>query len=209
MNQPVDRLSVQPFVLAGGLSSRFGSDKSRLVVEGKSQLQNLAESLEADIACRPIAILRHDSGVRLDYEPAITDLQISQGPLCGIATALACQLSALQTGQCDRPWALLVTCDHFAWSSTITDELLTTLNQSGRALIAAFEVDQRLHPFPSLWHCNLAEQVALAAASEDRSVVKFMQQTNRLATERMNDQGQLASFNTKEELANLRRQGSS
>jgi molybdenum cofactor guanylyltransferase len=70
-------------VLAGGMSTRFGSDKALAELDGRSLLARAVESLKA--MCDAVVIAGRDS----DLAPSISDWpRAGMGPLGGIAAAL-------------------------------------------------------------------------------------------------------------------------
>lgn len=71
-------------VLAGGMSTRFGSDKALAVLDGRTLLERAVASLKA--LCDAVVIVgRTDS----DLAPAIADWpRPGMGPLAGLAAAL-------------------------------------------------------------------------------------------------------------------------
>jgi molybdopterin-guanine dinucleotide biosynthesis protein A len=74
------------FVLAGGRSTRMGSDKALLRYAGRPLIEHAVESLKA-VGLEPYIV-----GVRPDlatYAPVIEDLHPGCGPLGGIEAALA------------------------------------------------------------------------------------------------------------------------
>src|SRR5437879_3536860 len=95
----MDRIPV--YILAGGKSRRFGSDKARAILDGKPLILHVADAL------RPIAssltVVADISGKYDDLAlTTITDLQPGLGPLGGLFTAL---------NDCRHPWLLLAPCD--------------------------------------------------------------------------------------------------
>jgi molybdenum cofactor guanylyltransferase len=70
-------------VLAGGMSTRFGSDKALAVLDGLSLLERAVASLKA--LCDSVVIVGRSS----DLAPAIADWpRAGMGPLAGVAAAL-------------------------------------------------------------------------------------------------------------------------
>jgi molybdopterin-guanine dinucleotide biosynthesis protein A len=88
------------FVLAGGLSSRMGTDKSALVFRGKSLLAHAIDVIRS--ATDTITIVGNPEIHIVDSVPVISDGIRGAGPLAGIAAALASSRS---------PWNLVLACD--------------------------------------------------------------------------------------------------
>lgn len=102
-------------VLAGGKSSRFGSNKAMQPFKGRTFLQHIIGQLEAYTSEVVIA------GYYPEYEnagiPVLKDIYGDTGPLGGIYTALH---------YCKTPWALVLTCD----MPFITNEIIEFMLES-------------------------------------------------------------------------------
>lgn len=74
------------FVLAGGASSRMGTRKEHLIIQGETLMERQLRLLRR--VCRTVAIIGSSMGpIRVDA-PVIEDLIPSCGPLGGLYTAL-------------------------------------------------------------------------------------------------------------------------
>jgi molybdenum cofactor guanylyltransferase len=74
-------------VLAGGMSTRFGSDKALARLDGRSLLERAVDSLKA--VCDAVIIAGRDSDPNAFLAPSIPDWpRAGMGPLGGIAAAL-------------------------------------------------------------------------------------------------------------------------
>jgi molybdopterin-guanine dinucleotide biosynthesis protein A len=104
------------YILAGGRSSRFGSDKARALFDGVSLIQRTAGALGAlgftVTVVADVAGKYADLGLR-----TIADREPDQGPLAGLSAAL---VDAASNGQ---SWVLLASCDLLnlkaAWIETL------------------------------------------------------------------------------------------
>ena len=101
MSDLLSSTEVTGVVLAGGLSSRFGSDKALHCIEGESFLVRSVHLLQS--LCKEVVV----SGNRQEYEEltkvqVLKDIYEGCGPLGGIYTAL----QTIRT-----PYALFLTCD--------------------------------------------------------------------------------------------------
>lgn len=91
-------------ILAGGKSTRFGKDKSRLEISGKRVIDHLVEILGA-FPFQSLAIVTAQGKGR-DWPkdvPALFDDQEGLGPLGGIATALRHLAAGILVTACDMP----------------------------------------------------------------------------------------------------------
>lgn len=94
-------LSTAGVVLAGGRSSRMGTDKAALVWNGKTFLERQIDLLES-LACEEIFIsVRKDQSLQVSRGRLLEDPIADAGPMVGIASALA-------ETHCDALWVIAV-----------------------------------------------------------------------------------------------------
>ncbi|MEP6921169.1 MAG: molybdenum cofactor guanylyltransferase [bacterium] len=92
--------SIEAFILAGGASSRMGTDKSRLLLDGQSFIHRIATKLSAVMPL--VTIVGHlpdDAGLIF---PSTPDVYKEWGALGGVHAALSA---------CRSEWAVIVACD--------------------------------------------------------------------------------------------------
>lgn len=135
------------YILAGGRSTRFGSDKARACVNGEPLIVRQARRLRA-IGCDVIVVAREsgryaDLGLR-----TIADLVADLGPLGGLRTALAHRGDG---------WLVLSSCDLIEIDRSWIDALLVVRDGKPDACAIAFR-DDRWQPFPGLYHTRLLSQ---------------------------------------------------
>lgn len=124
------------FILAGGKSSRMGTEKGLVLFRGKPMIKHLLDvlsQLECELGIIGHHMDYHDFGV-----PVYSDLIAEKGPLGGIYTALS---------NCRTSHALILSCD----APLITVETLKKfIEQAGYGLsVGVFE--GRVNPFPGLY----------------------------------------------------------
>lgn len=129
-------------VLAGGRSSRFGSNKALAMIDGHSFLHKSLEILKP--FCSRILI----SGNYTEYEeygyPIVKDIISELGPMGGIYTALK---------QAETPYTLFLTCDMPAVTGQLLEQLLEDNNQDD---IAVWQQENgTLQLFPSLFDSSV------------------------------------------------------
>ncbi len=88
---------LQAFILAGGASSRMGTDKSQLPLEGQTFTERIAETLRK--LTNSVSVVGREADARL---PSVADVYPQWGALGGLHAALAA---------CKREWAIVVACD--------------------------------------------------------------------------------------------------
>lgn len=191
---------VQPFVLAGGRSSRFGSDKALTEIRQQRQIDRICDTLEAQWGRKPILLCsRLTAGLHPDRE-ALIDAIENAGPLAGVSRALG-HLAADNS----RPaWALIVPCDQWIWPAELTALFLSGISCSAQAI--ALDADNELQPLPSLWHRSVSQTLAAAAGrAGERSLRGQLRQLHTLRLP-LPDRGWIAGFNTRYELEQLTRE---
>jgi molybdopterin-guanine dinucleotide biosynthesis protein A len=131
--------SCQAFILAGGASSRMGTDKSQLLIERQTFTERIADTLlkvtdSVTVVGRPLDA---------SSLPAVADIYPQWGALGGLHAALSA---------CNREWAIVVACDlpfvtselflHLA-SLRLDHDAVVPLQQDGRPqpLAALYRVD--------------------------------------------------------------------
>ena len=131
------REDISGFILAGGKSSRMGSDKGLMEFAGKPMIEHSILALKP--LCSSIQIITNNSEYcDLGY-PVHHDLIEDKGPLAGICTALSLSKTRLN---------LIVTCD----SPFITSALLSHLIEQAEdfdAVVPFF--DDRVYPLTAVY----------------------------------------------------------
>jgi len=151
----VDAISepIPSYILAGGRSSRFGSDKARALLDGEPLLCRVARSL----GDRPVTVVATSPGAYEDLGlRTIADPRPGLGPLGGLEAALR-----------DRGagWILLAACDLLG----LDPRWLADLERArGEAPAVAFR-GGHWEPMPALYHTDLLEAVQARLALEPRA----------------------------------------
>lgn len=102
------------FILAGGASSRMGTDKARLTLGGRTFTERIVNALGA-IAQELSIVSARPGSVELGL-PVIEDIHRDCGALGGLHAALSA---------CRAPWAAIVSCD----LPFVTGELFARLGE--------------------------------------------------------------------------------
>ncbi len=142
------------YLLAGGRSSRFGSDKARALVDGVPLLVAVARSLAG---AAPVTVVGREPGGYADLGlRTIADAEQGRGPLAGLEAALA-----------DRGagWLLLAACDTLG----LRLEWLELLHAARGAHRAVAFRGRHWEPLPALYHTELLAPVRARLAGEERA----------------------------------------
>lgn len=131
-------------ILAGGASSRMGSPKPLLLLDGETFLDRLIRVLGA--ACRPVIVV-------LGYHAAEVAAAMSQdgeattvvnpNPEGGQLSSLQCGLRAMPA-ECDA--AMFVPVDHPAVEESTVEALARAMGSGGAAIVIPRHEGQRGHP---------------------------------------------------------------
>ncbi|MEO8269812.1 MAG: molybdenum cofactor guanylyltransferase [Aureliella sp.] len=204
------------YIMAGGRSSRFGSDKARVEIASEPLLLALRRCMSQAGHAVEIVADRADRYENIGLQ-CLVDQQSGQGPLAGVATAL-------QHREQQRPgWLLLVSCDLFVWKPEWFEKLAKkamdlkqdsdgTLPQPACDSIAFVsdskdsdtkDIEQGWEPFPSLLHTRLLLQV-LANLQRGQYSLQTLFRTSRAVGIESSDNPQAWTFNTPEQLRALR-----
>ncbi len=211
------------YILAGGRSSRFGSDKARVRCGASPLLLVLRRTLIEHGHAVEIVADRADRYADLGIE-CLVDWHAERGPLAAVATALH-HREQQQSG-----WLLLLSCDLLVWREAWFEQLRAALQQfpssanqaatahepetaehvgSERRELAGIAFErlaaggrQQVEPFPSLLHSRLWPQAVALLGSQKRSLQSLFDHSSSLAIETQ-DSPQAWTFNTAEQLRAL------
>ena len=86
-------------VMAGGDSSRMGTDKASLLLDGQTLLQSVMATMQQLFPQVIVSVRQPRAGIDL---PQVCDEEPDGGPLAGLVASL---------GKIETPWAFMVACD--------------------------------------------------------------------------------------------------
>ena len=158
------------YILAGGRSSRFGSDKARASLHGRPLLRHVAAMLEP-VAARLTVVADccgkyDDLGLR-----TLADQQPGLGPLAGLHTALG-DLAP------EDHWLLLCSCD----AAVVRGEWLRRLiaGRSAEHDAVAFR-SSRWQPMPGLYARTALPVIAHCIHGRNRSMQNLLDQLRSIS----------------------------
>lgn len=147
-------LPISGYVLAGGRSSRMGTDKAFLQLAGKPLVAHAVAKLRH--ICAEVYILGSNPALAA-YAPLVPDLHPNCGPVGGIEAALA---------HTARDWNLILAVDMpFLPAAILHRWAVRTVGGTNR--VATFTVDGRPQPAVCLLHRQIAPSIAAAVALEE------------------------------------------
>jgi molybdenum cofactor guanylyltransferase len=142
------------YLLAGGLSLRFGSDKALVRIADEVLLLSLRRSLVEAGHDVFIVADRPDRYAQLEMS-CLVDRVAGAGPLSALATALEHRLNR------GDGWLLLINCDQVLWKTAWFDELCQSVADA--LSVVTFVADDRpsgiIQPIPGLFHTRLLSKV--------------------------------------------------
>ena len=149
--------NVTGVILAGGKSSRMGSDKGLLLINGRPMIQMIIDAMKP-LVKEIIIISGNDAYGELGYQ-VYPDIIKEKGPVGGIYTALS---------HAETEFSLCVSCD----TPYVTTKLLKKLieeSEGNRATL--FNYNGKLQPVISLYQTNV---VSLIKGYLDENRLKLM-----------------------------------
>lgn len=136
--QPTAINSIEGFILTGGASSRMGRDKARLLFEGQTFVQRIANELcSVTKLITMIGKASEKAGLNL---PSAPDVHKNWGALGGVHAAISA---------CRADWALVVACD-LPFVTAALFARLASLRDDFDA-VAAIQSDDRPQPLCALY----------------------------------------------------------
>lgn len=163
-------MSARPlYILAGGQSRRFGSDKARAEIEGEALLARVARVMGAGASA--VRVVAADAAAYDDmlYGVGVADIWPGEGPLGGLGSALAHRLKVDGPG-----WLALAPCDLLdpdaAWWG-----LLVARVEAGD-VAAAFRDEARWHPLVGLYHTDALGAVEALMARGERALWRLLEE---------------------------------
>jgi molybdopterin-guanine dinucleotide biosynthesis protein A len=141
-------IEVEGFILAGGASSRMGTDKAALTLNGESFIERTSRALSA--VAKRVSLVSS----RVDHEafglPVVGDLRVGAGALGGLHAALSA---------CRAPWALVVSCDLPFATAQLFSRLVSIASEEFDA-VAPVQLDGRPQPLCALYSAATCLPVA-------------------------------------------------
>lgn len=183
----------QAYLLAGGESRRFGSNKARALIDGVPNVVRLARALQALSWTVSLVAQFHDDYQDLGLE-TIEDYQPDSGPLSGVIAALKhCRSLGLDS-------CLIATCDLVPSDWRYLEAMEQRWTQ-GSTLAVVFE-SASFSPFPGIYASEAIDAAQAAWHSSSRSVREMHERLGpKVATMPWPIADRPPAFNTPEELA--------
>ncbi len=142
-------------ILAGGDSRRMGQDKAALVLNGRTLLDRVTDTMKSLFSNVIVSVRQPRAGVN---KPQVCDEQPSGGPMAGLIAGLQ---------QAGTPWVFAVACDMpFVTSGVVTH--LASLRNGHQAVVPV--VDGHLQPLAAFYATSALDAMRANLATGDKSL---------------------------------------
>jgi molybdopterin-guanine dinucleotide biosynthesis protein A len=169
---------IEGFILAGGLSSRMGEDKSHLRLGGRTFVEIAAGALGA--VAERVCVVGSRAGVEVHGLPVVRDLHEGIGAMGGLHAALTA---------CGARWAAVVSCDLPFVNGGLLARL-ASLRVDGSEAVAPLQDDGRPQPLCALYlaePCRAAAEELILAGELRPRVLLGRVRTRWVAHEELTD----------------------
>lgn len=186
-------MEVTGLILAGGLSSRFGTDKAEALYCGRTFIRIAYDLLKS--TCGEVVISGTDHQMKVHGITCLPDIVPFGGPMAGIATAVS---------QLTSQWLLIVPCDMPLLTPGIINANIKEARATGRTAVWKDE-SGKLQPFPMLLNrADAARAIAQLGQPAGLSIKALLQHLPYTAIPIPQDQLQyFGNINTQPEFEEL------
>ncbi len=147
-------------IMAGGGSSRMGTDKSMLPIKGKPLIETICEQLRGSFDQILISANEVDKFAFLGLE-VVPDKVPEQGPLMGIASALEASVNELN---------LVVACDIPKINMACINRMLTEAIESQADIVVPTTGEEKYEPLFAIYRKSALEAINKTLSSGKRKI---------------------------------------
>jgi len=159
------------YIVAGGRSRRFGTDKARALVGGVSLVCRVVEALKP--VASAVTVVAGEAGAYEDLGlSTIADARPGMGPLGGLEAAISDRVARFGEG-----WLLLSSCDLAEPDAALAEALLERIDES--AQVVAYK-GERWEPLFALYHTSLRGRVGQQLDAGQRAMWRFIEGVNHV-----------------------------
>ena len=178
------------YILAGGESRRFGSDKARALLWGEPLILHVVQAIAP--LTRSVAVVASAPGAYGDLGlRTLGDEEPRRGPLGGLVRALE---------DLDDGWLLLAPCDVIGLRPEWIATLWQARTETSRAV--AFR-DERWQTLPALYHRLTLPAARAALAAGERALWRVIEGLEAVALPLPDDWAEASAISTREDLEAL------
>jgi molybdopterin-guanine dinucleotide biosynthesis protein A len=185
----MDKLPV--YIVAGGRSRRFGSDKARALLSGVPMIRRVADAL--DPISQSVTVVASTAGVYKDLGlMTIGDLRPCLGPIGGLDAALADRVARHGKG-----WLLLASCD---LTSPRADWVRCLMGHvKPNAVTVAFK-GERWEPLFALYHTSIRGKIRRQVDTGFGALWRLIEQTQHVEVPLPDGMSGVTQINTRHDM---------
>lgn len=191
---PGTRPMATAIIMAGGRSSRMGTDKSLLPVDGQPIIGSICERLAKRFDQILISANEPEKLAFLGLE-VIPDRIPGQGPLMGIASAMEASSSELN---------FVVACDIPRMHIALVEEMLAEADRSGADVVVPMTGSEKYEPLFAVYRKSALEAINKVLSSGGRRISDIFALC-RVKYIRLSDADRLRNLNTPAEYEEFRK----
>ena len=155
--------NISLIILAGGKSTRMGTDKALLKYQGKTFVQILYDNLNS--ICSELIISSNNPEIKIEGAKTVADEIKNIGPMGGLYTCL--KYSKTENN-------IVVSVD----TPFVSAKLLTEIyEQTQNYDISIVEHEKKVHPLIGVYHKNVVKILESELKSEKYKVIRFLEKT--------------------------------
>jgi len=186
--------NIQAYILAGGKSSRMGTEKGLVSLQGQPFIEHIIRTLK-NITSN-ISILSNNNLYNHLGFPVFADIEKEKGPLGGIHTGLV---------NSNKEYNLFVSCDIPLINTQILNHLIAGINHSNNTFIASHGSNKE--PLCGIYSKKNTALIKKLLDKNELSVHKALEHLNAkyidVSTEPFYNKNIFYNINSKEELKKL------
>jgi len=165
-----DNFTFEAFVLAGGKSSRMGTDKGLMDFQGRKMIEHVLQSLKIS---QRITIITENGDYKQFGFPVCTDIYKNCGPLGGIQSALF---------NSNADWNIIASCDLPFVTSDFFKFLLEKINKTfAHAIVPVHE--NKSEPLCALYHKSCLSEVEKFLTEKELKMHHVLKKLNTVYVE--------------------------
>lgn len=194
-------------ILAGGLSSRMGTNKAMLELNGSAVLQHVIKALRPAVSRIIVAAGPHVTTYSaMDYD-CVQDHYPGKGPLAGLHAALEAS---------DTDWNLVCACDMPLLQTSFFDGIKKLVESHNSYSAIVPRVDGHVHPLAGAYHKRVLPDLEQRLNQDHLRVMRWLEEIGcrYVEVEELESAGvhqvamQMSNMNTPEEYERIRNQDS-
>ena len=187
----MDTNNINAYILTGGSSIRFGSDKASYSINGTSFLEQIHNNLQTDFK----TIYSVGKKPYSDKVNFIQDFSYSQASMVGV-------ISALRHSTSD--WSFIISVDMPLITSEVVNSLIRNNNYDNNSLIIPI-VNKKLYPLFGLYHQDCLVHFENAFSIKNYMLTEVFKSLNHSVIDLSHYSGELTNVNTREHLNIVKR----